>query len=349
LDRNVSKLLLVFKWNLGECSQVDISNMLRLLSGSGVVRELSRNVYEVEGSVNLGELMEHAYRSVTLSDVIVVREEVEIGEGDCTADAEPGSKEWFRSVKIVIIGEKPNKVRVVNCLLGKFIQKNNLSLGEIYPEHGQRFFLLVDFAREKAYWGEIFHSFRRDRFTYRSPEKRPYLQFSALSPKLALFLVNLSTQGPGESNETRTFLDPFCGSGSTLIEAALLGFYAVGVEIHYRPIRGARRNAIFHGLYEKVDLILSDASMLPLRANAVDATAFDPPYGRLASAKGRSPDETLKLALRRVKEALKKSGSCVFLYPYKGANAELRDLGCEEICWIREHSSLTRSVWRCTK
>ncbi len=338
------KVLFIYKWNLGECSRLDVLASLCSLTRKGVLRELSKNILEFEGEIDLKTLREYAYRSVTLSGIVAVQYEADIS--DCLlSNQELERKQRNVGFDVAFIGVSTNKDLVLECVLEKFIHRGVFSQEKIYPHRKTEFFLLVDASRGKAYWGEYLHRIRRDRFTYRSPEKRPYTQFSALSPRVAIFLVNLSTLPTGVDGRQRRFLDPFCGSGSTLIEAALLGYYAIGIEIHYKPIRGARRNAIFYNLYENIDLILSDAARLPIRGSSIDAVAFDPPYGRLAPAKGRDPGEILKSALKGIREVLKQGGGCAFLYPSKTIDDELRSSGYTEVCKIFEHSNLTRSVW----
>jgi len=180
---------------------------------------------------------------------------------------------------------------------------------------------------------------RGDRFEPRAPGKRVYERPFALKAELARLLVNLSSpllKGP--------LLDPFCGTGSVLIEAALEGIYAVGVDINYDNVRGARRNALQLGVYHGLDIILSDSVLMPFRSGAFEAAAFDPPYGRAASSARRSPALVLAQVLSELKRVLKNKGRAAFLAPSSGDYAFLGDLAIR-ICSIYVHSSLTREVW----
>lgn len=58
-----------------------------------------------------------------------------------------------------------------------------------------------------------------------------------LPPKLARMMMNL-----GRTAETRTLLDPFCGSGSVLNEAALSGLKAVGFDTSGKAIADTNAN-----------------------------------------------------------------------------------------------------------
>ena len=54
----------------------------------------------------------------------------------------------------------------------------------------------------------------RQDWVIRRPRARPFFHPAAIFPKLSRALVNLSRVGAGE-----VFLDPFCGTGSLLLEA----------------------------------------------------------------------------------------------------------------------------------
>src|SRR3989338_2127247 len=69
---------------------------------------------------------------------------------------------------------------------------------------------------------------------------RPAIQSKEgmLPPKLARILVNLSGAKPDD-----TLLDPFCGSGTILMEATLMGFSdLVGSDISQKAVENARKN-----------------------------------------------------------------------------------------------------------
>lgn len=58
-----------------------------------------------------------------------------------------------------------------------------------------------------------------------------------LPPKLSRMLINLARE-----KNTRTLLDPFCGSGSLLVEAALMGLQATGVDIGKKAVQDTQAN-----------------------------------------------------------------------------------------------------------
>jgi tRNA (guanine10-N2)-dimethyltransferase len=77
-----------------------------------------------------------------------------------------------------------------------------------------------------------------------------------LPPKLAQIMLNLSL---GETEGRLTVLDPFCGTGVVLQEAALRGFKFIGSDIEPRMIEMTRKNLEFTAL--KFKLGLSEAEI----------------------------------------------------------------------------------------
>jgi tRNA (guanine10-N2)-dimethyltransferase len=75
-------------------------------------------------------------------------------------------------------------------------------------------------------------------------------------------------------------LDPFCGTGTSLIEASYVGCRVVGVDAQRRMVLGARKNLRFFNISAE-GIMLADARKLPLFK--VDCVVTDPPYGRSSS------------------------------------------------------------------
>ncbi len=111
------------------------------------------------------------------------------------------------------------------------------------------------------------------------PTDRPFFQPGSMAPADARAYVNLSGAAPG-----RTLFDPMCGTGGLPLEAGLVGADALACDAQRKMVRGTREN-----LREYVGdasdgpswhVARGDATDLPLRDDAVDAVAFDAPYGR---------------------------------------------------------------------
>ena len=112
-------------------------------------------------------------------------------------------------------------------------------------------------------------------FSERRPRKKPFFHPSAMPSKMARCMVNLA-HGKAEV----LVLDPFCGTGTSLIEATYIGCRAVGVDAQKRMVLGTRKNLRFFNIAAE-GLVLADARKLPLFK--VDCVVTDPPYGRSSS------------------------------------------------------------------
>jgi tRNA G10 N-methylase Trm11 len=68
--------------------------------------------------------------------------------------------------------------------------------------------------------------------------KRPYQDSTiSLSPRIARMLVNMTML-----NEGQTLLDPFCGTGTILMEAAILNINVMGFDKDWQRVKGAIQN-----------------------------------------------------------------------------------------------------------
>ena len=170
--------------------------------------------------------------------------------------------------------------------------------------------------------------------------RRPYLGRTTLPPAYALLMANQARIVEGF-----LVLDPFCGTGSTLLTCADRGARTVGVEIDERVLlggdggRGIRSNFDDASLSPPELLLLGDASRLdapdllpqtdpqsgvPSPYARFDAIITDPPYGLMEGLGSfymplhERLDALLRLSARR----LRLGGRLVFLLPIpSGADA----------------------------
>ncbi len=175
----------------------------------------------------------------------------------------------------------------------------------------------------------------RQGWATRRPRSRAFFHPSAIFPKLSRALVNLSGVQPGEA-----FLDPFCGTGSLLIEASIVGAEPVGIDIARKMVRGARRNSIKYG-QPWLGLVRADSRSLPLRE--VGAAATDIPYGRASSAGGRKSSEILKSLVDGAPAVLPRGRKLVVMHP-KSLEVEPGALRVEQELEIYIHRTLTRTI-----
>ena len=130
-------------------------------------------------------------------------------------------------------------------------------------------------TNEKLVFGLKLTEIQTKTFSERRPRKKPFFHPSAMPSKLARCMVNLA-HGKAEDS----VLDPFCGTGSSLIEATYIGCRALGVDAQRRMVLGCRKN-LQHFNITAEGLVLADARHLPF--TEVDCVVTDPPYGRSAS------------------------------------------------------------------
>ena len=128
---------------------------------------------------------------------------------------------------------------------------------------------------EKVVFGLKLTEIQTKTFSERRPRKKPFFHPSAMPSKLARCMVNLA-YGKAES----LLLDPFCGTGTSLIEATYNGCRPLGADAQKRMILGCRKN-LSHFNITAEGLVLADARRLPFFR--VDCVVTDPPYGRSAS------------------------------------------------------------------
>jgi tRNA (guanine10-N2)-dimethyltransferase len=151
--------------------------------------------------------------------------------------------------------------------------------------------------------------------------------------------VNLSGAQPGEA-----FLDPFCGTGSLLIEASIIGAEPVGIDLARKMVRGARRNSL---KYEQpwLGIVRADTRSLPVKQ--VAAVATDIPYGRASSAGGLESSEILSSLLEGAQEVLPRGKKLVVMHPKSlkvGPMAKAGELRVERELEIYVHRTLTRTI-----
>jgi tRNA (guanine6-N2)-methyltransferase len=109
--------------------------------------------------------------------------------------------------------------------------------------------------------------------------RRPYKQAhvpGSLKPPVAAAMLALAEVEPG-----MRVLDPCCGAGTILIEAALSGAVAQGGDCDPDAIAAAQANAAAAGV--AIDVRVWDARALPLDDGSFDRVVTNPPWGREVS------------------------------------------------------------------
>lgn len=176
-------------------------------------------------------------------------------------------------------------------------------------------------------------------FVERRPRKRPFFHPSAMQAKLARCMVNLAKVKSGE-----LVVDPFCGTGSMLIEAALMGCHVLGVDIQRRMARGSLKN-LLHFMTTPDGIIIADVRNLPIKR--ADGVVTDPPYGISSTTLKRTTKQLVEELLISVHGMLAKGRRVCLASPKTlkignvGAALGYRHL---ESHLVYVHRSLTREV-----
>lgn len=240
------------------------------------------------------------------------------------------------SVLVNKIGSIPIPSPEIAKEVGRIIREKTGFLAKVNlrkPEHKVK----VVLCKGLAIIGDLLWKFRRERFNFRSPEKRPAFSPCALRPVLSKLLINLALR-----KGAQTLLDPFCGIGSILIEASLMNIYSVGIDLNKELIKGAKINSMAFSSYVLTDLIVADSHKIPIRRNAFDSVVTDLPYGRLSPTYSPSSRKLIECFLRNISYILKNSSKAVFIYD--------KDLFFKDLIVIKErykvyvHKSLTRVI-----
>lgn len=173
----------------------------------------------------------------------------------------------------------------------------------------------------------------RDLMEKRKVSERPFFSPISLHPKYARALINLTGAAKGD-----VVLDPFCGTGGIVIEAASMGMRAVASDFDEDMIIGCRENMEFYGL-ELEDYDVVDIADIADRFENIDVVVTDPPYGRSARIGGEDVLGIHNQAMISVPKVLKADGRAGIILPYRmeTATMELNDVFIQHV-----HGSLSR-------
>lgn len=165
----------------------------------------------------------------------------------------------------------------------------------------------------------------------RKASNRRFFHPSALEPRLCRAMVNIA-----QVKEGHTILDPFCGTGSILIEAQEFQIKTAGFDVIKTMCKGAKQNLI-------ENIVQCDSVQMPLKPLGVDAIVTDIPYGRSTSMiKGRSRKQLLTDFVANASVAVKR----MVIMCEKNDEEMLisTKTNIKSVCRLYEHKSLTRSI-----
>ena len=170
-------------------------------------------------------------------------------------------------------------------------------------------------------------------FDKRKVSERPFFSPISLHPKYARTLINLTGAKRGS-----TILDPFCGTGGIVIEAAHMGMNVIASDFDEEMIIGCRENMEFYGL-ELKDYAILDIADIADRFGEVDAIVTDPPYGRSTKTGGENASAIHVRALESMSSAITSEGRVGLILPYEITSKTMR---LENVYKQHVHGSLSR-------
>ena len=188
-------------------------------------------------------------------------------------------------------------------------------------------------SKDTCYVGKVVWEIDRDPYHARKPGNRPFFHPGVMMPRNVRMLVNLSRAQPGD-----LILDPFAGTGGTLIEAQEIGISCIGSDADMQMITGLRQN-VPDGW-----CLTADATKLPFRDSSVSHIVTDLPYGQSVCLIGAERDTLYSKSFYEMARVLTPKGRAVVV-----AHIDVRDIGAaffeiEDFFEQRIHKSLTRRI-----
>lgn len=172
-------------------------------------------------------------------------------------------------------------------------------------------------------------------FSSRKPQYRPYFHPSSIDPRLARAMVNIS-------EARKEVLDPFCGTGGILIEAALMGLEVHGIDIEEKMVGGTRLNLLHYGL--EGDIIQADSSKLD-EGLKFETIVTDVPYGK-STVIGQDRDDLYRQTFERLFKICEKKA--VVVTPMEHDFTKYGFI-IEDMIEVRVHKSLVRRIYKLKK
>ena len=118
----------------------------------------------------------------------------------------------------------------------------------------------------------------RSEKVFKSPSELPW--------KLARAMVNLAGL-----NENEILCDPFCGTGTILLEAESMGIRSIGIDYDKRMCEGVKKNLVVNGYNSQI--INASYEYIQKIKNRIDGMVTDLPYG-ISSRSSESPKKLIR-------------------------------------------------------
>ncbi|MCK4550349.1 MAG: methyltransferase domain-containing protein [Candidatus Aenigmarchaeota archaeon] len=175
-----------------------------------------------------------------------------------------------KNIKISVLNlESKENSLLFSKKIGEFVSKKgfkvdfkSLEILRIYLTDAGAYFTKQVFVQDKKY------------FSKRASPKRDFFMPTSIDPMVARALVNIAGAKKGA-----TVLDPFCGSGGLLLEAAAVGAEVYGCDIEEKCVEGTIGNLEQFGYL--VTAVTSDAlDAKKVFKKKYDCVVTDLPFGK---------------------------------------------------------------------
>jgi len=223
--------------------------------------------------------------------------------------------------RVVNLSSKKFEIPELESSMGDMISK--LSQAQVDLQNPDIIIYLI-FTNQENFFGFS----RPNEFAKRPKKVRKHPH--ELDWKLARVMINLIGLKEGE-----TVCDPFCGSGTTLLEAESMGIRAIGVDYDKKMYEISKENLKVNGFKSK--MINADFSEFTNMEDKFDGIVTDLPYG-IASKASENPKELMRKFVSMLPRRKKIAIMCK-----KGFEKEL-DMIPSKTYDIYRHKSLTRTI-----
>ena len=270
-----------------------------------------------------------------------------------------------------VIGASSTQIKIKNQLNQIGIPSRFLNLRSIYSsafQYGKNYHEIMILEDKKKLiianviaFQDITDWNLRD---YSRPKPSP--KNGMLPPKLARMMVNISLSKGGNGK----LYDPFCGSGTVLAEAMMLGLNVYGSDIDNKKIISTKENLDWlknhYKLYSEYFLFTSDVTQIKKDViESVSSVVFEPYMGPIILDKSKITDlakglEKLYIgSIKKLHSILSDKGKMVFVLPvFKLEGKEIRtdkfidrceNLGYtlleEPLIYSRPQSQIKRAIY----
>lgn len=185
------------------------------------------------GKLRLG-ISIYSGKNITQLNIKVIREILEKLRKKAEKDL-PG-------LNLRTVEPKESALNAAQIIHGDLLKKNGLSFDIIIESPPSRHPELTEGSSQKIILCQTIQVPNLKKYTLRDYGKpKPSGKNGMLPPKLAQIMINLS--GAKISKDSGdTILDPFCGSGTVLQEAMLIGIDSIGTDLNPQIIEDAKAN-----------------------------------------------------------------------------------------------------------